>query len=119
LLFFQVIERDLKDTTIISISHKISTLMDVDRILVIDSGKIVEYDHPFSLLASNVHNDNQVTKNGYFAQLILSHNEEAPVMFEAARKHYHRIDVETIKEKLFNELRRIVRHKMKVYFHTI
>jgi ATP-binding cassette, subfamily C (CFTR/MRP), member 1 len=48
----KTIRRDLADCTIVTIAHRIGTLMDYDRILVLDKGRMVEYDTPKALLAN-------------------------------------------------------------------
>ena len=35
---------NLKDRTVIIIAHRLSTLKDADKIMVIDEGNLVEYD---------------------------------------------------------------------------
>ncbi|KNA20530.1 hypothetical protein SOVF_051440 [Spinacia oleracea] len=47
----KIIREDFADCTIISIAHRIPTVMDCDRVLVIDAGKAKEYDSPSQLLA--------------------------------------------------------------------
>ncbi|ETM55324.1 hypothetical protein L914_01447 [Phytophthora nicotianae] len=38
------------DSTVLCIAHRIETIMDSDMILVLDAGKVVEYDTPSALL---------------------------------------------------------------------
>lgn len=38
------------DCTVITIAHRLHTVMDSDRVLVMDAGKVVEYAHPYALL---------------------------------------------------------------------
>lgn len=46
----KIIREDFAACTIISIAHRIPTVMDCDRVLVVDAGKAKEYDSPAQLL---------------------------------------------------------------------
>lgn len=47
--------------TVLTIAHRLHTVMDSDRVLVMDAGKIVEFDHANNLLKSN---------DGYLRKLV-------------------------------------------------
>ena len=47
------LSRDLKDATTIIISHRITTLMDCDNILVLEHGKVLQLGTPQELLAQD------------------------------------------------------------------
>ncbi|KAF9531878.1 pleiotropic drug resistance ABC transporter [Crepidotus variabilis] len=47
----RTIREELSGAIVITIAHRLKTVMDYDRILVLDQGKIVEFDTPSRLLA--------------------------------------------------------------------
>ena len=44
------IREEFSDCTVITIAHRIKTILDNDRVLVMDSGNIKEFDQPTALL---------------------------------------------------------------------
>lgn len=42
--------REVKGSTIITIAHRLQTIIDYDKVLVLDKGKVIEYDAPWELI---------------------------------------------------------------------
>lgn len=49
-LIQNTIRKEFKDCTIVTIAHRLNTIMDYDRIIFMDKGKIIEFDSPANLL---------------------------------------------------------------------
>uniref|UniRef100_A0AAX7TTZ3 Multidrug resistance-associated protein 4 n=1 Tax=Astatotilapia calliptera TaxID=8154 RepID=A0AAX7TTZ3_ASTCA len=49
-LIQKTIRDKFKECTVITIAHRLNTIIDSDRIFVLESGTIQEFDHPFTLL---------------------------------------------------------------------
>ena len=46
------IRAEFKESTILTIAHRLNTIMDYDKILVLDKGHLVEFDTPDNLLSN-------------------------------------------------------------------
>ena len=51
-LIQKTIRSQFKDCTIITIAHRLNTVLDYDRILLMDKGEVAEFDTPTNLLAN-------------------------------------------------------------------
>ncbi|XP_044753081.1 ATP-binding cassette sub-family C member 4-like isoform X2 [Coccinella septempunctata] len=49
-LIQKTIRKEFSGCTVITVAHRLHTVMDSDRVMVMDSGQIVEFDHPHLLL---------------------------------------------------------------------
>lgn len=74
------IRRKFKNCTVLTIAHRLNTIMDSDKVLVMDSGRVAEFDHPHILLQN---------PEGEFTKLVM---ETGPSMtatlHEIAKKSY-------------------------------
>ena len=65
-LIQEVIRTKLKDVTVLTIAHRVDTIIDYDRVMILEQGRVVEFDKP-SVLLSN--------RGSYFADLVRSYNK--------------------------------------------
>mmetsp|Transcript_7000 Transcript_7000/g.8876 ORF Transcript_7000/g.8876 Transcript_7000/m.8876 type:complete len:1644 (+) Transcript_7000:14-4945(+) len=48
----QTIRQEFSNSTILTIAHRLRSIVDYDKILVMDAGRVVEYDNPYVLIAN-------------------------------------------------------------------
>ena len=59
-LIQEVIRHKFKDSTVLTIAHRLNTIMDYDKVLILDGGRMVEFDKPEMLIQNG----------GIFAELV-------------------------------------------------
>lgn len=59
-LIQEMIRSKFEDCTILSIAHRVPTIVDSDRVIVLDQGRVAEYDSPSVLLKNPVSIDERV-----------------------------------------------------------
>ena len=64
-LIQEVIRHKFKDSTVLTIAHRLNTILDYDKVLVLDGGRVVEFDNP----------DVLIRNGGLFAEMVKSHNQ--------------------------------------------
>ena len=69
------IKTKFKDTTVITIAHRLNTIADYDQILVMDRGRIVERGSPWYL----------IQKGGLFAQMVSYTGKNAEIICKIAK----------------------------------
>lgn len=52
-LIQRLMNTKFKDSTVITIAHRLNTIVNSDRILVLDKGKVAEFGKPADLLKDN------------------------------------------------------------------
>lgn len=81
-----------ENSTVILIAHRLATVIDADRILVMDKGTCDEFDHPFKLLVKDPDNDTEMTNtDGLFAKMIQATGKDtAASLFSIAMNNYRK-----------------------------
>lgn len=69
LLILRILKKKFKESTIFSIAHRLDSIADYDKILVLDKGEIVEFDTPFNLLVNDI-DDQNITKETIFSKMV-------------------------------------------------
>ncbi|XP_044588303.1 probable multidrug resistance-associated protein lethal(2)03659 isoform X2 [Cotesia glomerata] len=60
-LIQRTIRTKFSECTVLTVAHRLNTIMDSDKVLVMDKGRMVEFDHPYILLKND---------HGHFTSLV-------------------------------------------------
>ncbi|XP_049854957.1 ATP-binding cassette sub-family C member 4-like [Schistocerca gregaria] len=93
-LIQQTIRKKFKNCTVLTIAHRLNTIMDSDKVLVMDAGTMVEFAHPYELLQnSDGHFYNMVQQTGTAMALQLTQIAEE----NYKNKHSTKEETEAVK----------------------
>jgi ABC-type multidrug transport system ATPase subunit len=73
-LIQEAIKKNFANFTVLTIAHRLNTIMDSDKILVMDAGRVAEFDEPLKLLEN---------PTGHFTSLL---NETGKESFDKLKK---------------------------------
>ena len=68
-LIQQTIRQVFKTNTILTIAHRIDTILDYDRILIMDKGTVLEYDRPDALLSNEKSRFSEIVQESFGVNL--------------------------------------------------
>ena len=69
-LIQQKLRESFKEATVLIIAHRLNTVIDADRMLVMDKGSCLEFDHPFKLLVESESDTSITRENGQFVKMV-------------------------------------------------
>lgn len=62
-----LISNDFNDVTVLTIAHRLNTIIQYDKLLVLSDGKLMEFDTPAALIQK---------EGGYFRSLVMENGKE-------------------------------------------
>lgn len=83
-LIQKTIKTKFTNCTVLTIAHRLNTIIDMDKVMVLDAGRLVEYDEPYNLLKAE----------GFFYRMVQQTGKQySKILFKLAETaHYERID---------------------------
>nr|CAI5864659.1 unnamed protein product [Callosobruchus analis] len=85
-LIQHTIRKKFQNCTVLTIAHRLHTIMDSDKVLVMDAGTMKEFGHPYTLL--------QNPKGIFFGMVEQTGRAMADVLFRVAKESYNKLGLE-------------------------
>jgi len=83
------IEERFGHATQFTIAHRLQTIANYDKVLVLDRGRKMEFDEPYKLLVKNIDDREATNVNGYFAGMVQNTGPiSSKKIFEITRDAY-------------------------------
>ena len=81
----KTIKGKFSDFTVITVAHRLNTIIDMDKVLVMDAGRVVEFGEPYILLTEKT--------GGYFHSMVKQTGTDFErMLFQMAEKsHFERM----------------------------
>jgi ATP-binding cassette subfamily C (CFTR/MRP) protein 4 len=70
----EMIRQHFAHATVLTVAHRLKTIMDSDKVLVLDAGRVAEYDAPHTLLQNEA---------GIFTGMVDAHGESSAAALRA------------------------------------
>ena len=84
------IRETFNKSTTFTIAHRLATIANYDKVLVLDKGSIKEFDAPYKLLVKKIGDDTITNTEGHFTSMV---NNTGPItskhIFEIAQNAYY------------------------------
>ncbi|XP_072936015.1 ATP-binding cassette sub-family C member 4-like [Epargyreus clarus] len=76
----KTIRKRFADCTVLTVAHRLNTIMDSDRVMVMDSGRLVEFDYPYKLLSN---------PESHFTKMVKETNDKmSSQLYQIAKKAF-------------------------------
>jgi len=85
----QTIKEKFASSSQFTIAHRLVTIANYDRVLVLDKGRKMEFEEPYKLLVNKIGDTSITNEGGYFATMVLNTGPiSSKRIFDIARKTY-------------------------------
>jgi ATP-binding cassette subfamily C (CFTR/MRP) protein 4 len=83
------IDQRFEKSTRFTIAHRLTTIANYDKVLVLSKGRKVEYDEPYKLLVNSIGDEELTNKGGHFSIMVQNTGPiSSKQIFEIARNAY-------------------------------